>query len=261
MLERVYDTIRGILYDSMPKDFNGKVVVYDRPVTAWYIGERDVKNSNLSITIKGGQSSLKDIGLGLQEISYSLKIEVDAGADNIELSERLVQETTRIILAVMRRHRRIWVMEICPICNKFILSPEHFLIQHLTILQPYVNSTVTDYENIWSQTHPESIPPATLPNSTKGAESFLRMCEDVRNNIAVANLPNDALKNIQKLQSEFVEPVRILYDVICTDNTFSDDATNKALQKGGVISISAKELLKQQFYGPDNVSTTAVKYI
>jgi hypothetical protein len=52
-----------------------------------------------------------------------------------------------------------------------------------------------------------------------------------------------------------------LYDVLCNDNTFSDDATGRALQKGGSVAITAKELIKQQYYGPDNVTTQAVKFI
>lgn len=261
MLERVYDTLKAIVYDSLPKDYNGRVLVYDRPITGWYIGERDVKNSNLSVTFKGGQSSLKDIGLGLQEISYSIKIEVEAGTDNIEFSERLVQETTRMILAVLRRHRRIWVMEICPFCKKFFISPEHFIITHNALLAPYIAAAIFDYESVWTRTHPPSISPQELPDSSKGAEAFLRLYEDVRNNIGVIGLTDDALKNIQKMQSDFVEPIRILYDVICSDNTFSDDSVNRALQKNGIISVTAKELLKQQYYGPDNVPTSAVKFL
>lgn len=260
MLERVYDTLKAIIYHEMPKDINGKAIIFDRPVTGWFFGERDIKNSNLSFTFKGGQSNLKDIALGMQEISYTINVDVDAGTDNIEISERLIQESVRILLSIMRKHRRIWVVEICPICEKFILSPEHFLITHGDILDTYANQVVVDYENLWYQTHPLSIAPPVLPQSAKATESFLRMFDDVRNNITVSGLPNKALKNIQRMQTDFVEPIRILYDVISNDNRFSDDATGRALQKGGGITITAKELLKQQFYGPDNVPTGALKY-
>ena len=47
MLERVYDTLIAILYYELPKDNYGKVVSYDRPITAWYIGQRDIKNNNV----------------------------------------------------------------------------------------------------------------------------------------------------------------------------------------------------------------------
>ena len=244
----------------MPKDYNGKAIVFDRPITAWYYGERDVKNTNLSVTFKGGQGALKDIALGLQEFTYTVNIDINAGTDNIEISERLVQETTRLILSIMRKHRRVWVVDVCPICQKFTLSPTHFTIDHNDILEGYVNAVVADYNALWAETHPASIPPATLPDSAKATEAFLRMFEDVRNNVSVTGLAVTARKNIQRMQSDFVEPIRILYDVSCNTNTFSDDATGRALQKGGSILITAKELVKQYAYGPDNVSTSAIKF-
>lgn len=261
MLERVYDTIKGIIYEEMPKDINKKVIVYDRPITGWYIGERDVKNTNLSVTFKGGRSSLKDIGLGLQELTHNITIEVDAGSDNIEYSERLVQETVRLILAIMRRHRRIWVVELCPFCSKFTLSPEHFILEHNDFVGPYVETVISDYENLWYQTHPYNFPPNELPGSAKATEAFLRLYEDVRNDVEVPGLIPRLKRNIKTMQKDYIEPIRILYDVLCNDNTFSDDATGRALQKGGSVAITAKELIKQQYYGPDNVTTQAVKFI
>ena len=91
-------------------------------------------------------------------------------------------------------------------------------------------------------------------------ESFLRMFEDVRNSEEVTNLSTTARKNIQRMQTDFVEPIRILYDVSCNEGTFSDDATGRALMKGGNITITAKELVKQTQFGPDNVPTNAINY-
>lgn len=261
MLERIYDTIRAIIYHEMPKDKNDRALVFDRPITAWYFGDRAVSNTNLSVTFKGGSGDLKDIGLGLQELTYSISVEVDAGADNAEISERLVQETVRIMLAIMRKHRRIWVVDICPICEKFVLSPSHFISDHNDILSPYVQSVESDYETLWYESHPSNITPNELPTSSKATEAFLRLYEDVRNDLTVNGLSSGAIKNIKRMQSDFVEPIRILYDVSCNNNKFSDDATGKALQKGGNLSISAKELIKQQIYGPDNVPTSALKYL
>jgi hypothetical protein len=51
-----------------------------------------------------------------------------------------------------------------------------------------------------------------------------------------------------------------LYDVSCNEGTFSDDATGRALMKGGNITITAKELVKQTQFGPDNVPTNAINY-
>ena len=259
MLERVYDTLIAILYYELPKDRYGKVTIYDRPVTAWYVGERDVKNNNLSVTLKGASSNLKDIGLGLQEFTHSITFEINAGADNIAMTERLVQETSRMILASLRKHRRIWVVDYCPICSKFTLSPEHFIEEHNDILATYVTGVIADYNALWAETHPASISPAELPRSAKATEAFLRMYEDVRNDITVTGLSITAEKNILKMQSDFVEPIRILYDCLANTTASSDDAVGQALFRNGNITFQAKELVKQDSYGPDNVPITAIQ--
>ena len=74
MLERVYDTIKGILFYEFPKNNNNQAVVYDRPITGFYVGDVGVKPNALSITIKNGSSSLKDIAMGLQEYEHSITI-------------------------------------------------------------------------------------------------------------------------------------------------------------------------------------------
>ena len=267
MLDRIYDTIRGILFYEMPQDNNGRVIIYDRPITAWYVGERDIKNTNLSVTLKGGRSNIKDIALGMQEFTHNISVEIDAGADNVDVSERLVQEATRLMLTILRKHRRMWVIDICPICEKFTLSPEHFLLVHGDPLNPgddilssYAATVQSDYNDLWSETHPATIAAPTLPNSSLATESFLRMFEDVRNSISVTNLSSTARNNILRMQTDYVEPIRILYDVTCNEGTFSDDATGRALRKGGTITITAKELIKQVEFGPDNVPTNAIKY-
>ena len=259
MLERVYDTLIAILYHELPKDGTGKVLIYDRPVTAWYVGERDIKNNNLSVTLKGSNLQIKDVGLGLQEFTHSITIEINAGADNINLTERLVQETSRLFLAVLRKHRRIWVVDYCPICTKFTLSPEHFIEDHNDILSTYVDGVVADYNALWAETHPSYITPAELPRSAKATEAFLRMYEDVRNNVTVVGLSTAAQKNIKKMQADFVEPIRILYDCISNSAKSSDDAVGQALFRNSVVEFQAKELVKQDSYGPDNVPITAIR--
>ena len=258
MLERVYDTLQGILYYELPKDYDGNVVIYDRKVQNWFFGDREIRPSNLSIILSGSSSPLKDIALGLQEFNHKVTITIEAGADNANIAERLIQEGSRLLTQALRKHRRIWVVDYCPICTKFTLSPEHFLIEHSTILEPYRAAVVTEFETLWQETHPSSIPPPTLPNSGLSNESFLRMFEAVRAGDVVANLPNSARNNILRMQSDFVDPVRLLYDVSVNDTTPSDDGLGKQLTKVGTITLAAKELIRQTDYGPDNVPTTAI---
>ena len=61
MVEKIYDTLKGILYNDLPKDAIGNVVIYDRPVRNWFIGDRDVKPANLSIMIYSANLNIKDI--------------------------------------------------------------------------------------------------------------------------------------------------------------------------------------------------------
>jgi hypothetical protein len=66
-----------------------------------------------------------------------------------------------------------------------------------------------------------------------------------------------ARKNILQMRNDYVDPIRILYDVTCNDIKPSDDGRSQALLKNGTITVTAKELVKQTIYGPDNVPTTA----
>ena len=76
MLERVYDTLRGILYHELPKNAKNQLVIFDRPVTGFYIGEQGIKPNGISFTFKGSSSPLKDIAFGLQEFEHSVTIDM-----------------------------------------------------------------------------------------------------------------------------------------------------------------------------------------
>lgn len=257
MLERVYDTLRGILFYELPKNAKGEAVIFDRPVSGFYIGEASVRPNAISIIFKGASSPLKDISFGLQEFEHNVSIEINVGADNIETTERVTQEATRILLSILRKHRRIWVVDICPICEKFTLSPSHFLLDHNSILSSYATTVTNEFDTLWSDTHPSTLAAPALPDSGKSAESFIRMYNDVGAGTTVENLSTNARNNILRMQADNVEPIRMLYDVNCNDNKSSDDATGKQLFRSGNITINAKELVRQIYFGPDNVPTAA----
>ena len=257
MVERIYDTLKGILYNDMPKNAKDQVVVYDRPILGWYFGDRDVKPSNLSIIFYGTSIPIKDVSLGLQEYEHKITIGIDAGADNVELSEGLVLEASRLVLSVLRRHRRMWVLEPCPICSKFMLSPQHYTIDHNNIFSYYSNLSQTNFDNLWSQTHDSSVTSPGLPASGLATEAFYRVYDAVGAGISVTYLPSSARTNILAMRRDFVDPIRLIYDVTCSDTKPSDDGRGQQLLKNGQITLSAKELVKQTIYGPDNVPTTA----
>lgn len=257
MLERVYDTLRGILYHELPKNAKDQIVIFDRPVTGFYIGEQAVKPNGISFTFKGSSSPLKDIAFGLQEFEHSVTIDITVGADNIETTERVTQEAVRIVLSVLRKHRRMWVVDVCPICKKFTLNPQHFTVDHNDILSTYVTSVTSEFNNLWTDTHDPNLAPPALPSSGLAAEAFIRMYNDVGAGTSVSNLTTTSRNNILRMRADNVEPVRLLYDVICNDIKGSDDATNRQLFRNGTITIRAKELVRQLYFGPDNVPTTA----
>ena len=257
MLEKVYDTLRGILYHELPKNAKNQLVIFDRPVTGFYIGEQAVKPNGISFTFKGSSSPLKDIAFGLQEFEHSLTIDISVGADNIETTERVTQEATRIVLSVLRKHRRMWIVDTCPICNKFTLNPQHFTVDHNNIFSTYVTTVTNEFNNLWSDTHDPDISAPSLPASGLAAEAFIRMYNDVGAGVTVTNLGTTARNNILRMRTDNVEPVRMLYDVMCNDIKSSDDATNRQLFRNGTITIRAKELVRQLYFGPDNVPTTA----
>ena len=157
MLERVYDTLRGILFYELPKNAKGEAVIFDRPVSGFFIGEAAVRPNGIAIVFKGASSPLKDISFGLQEYEHNVNIEVNVGADNIETTERVTQEATRIILSILRKHRRIWVVDICPMCEKFTLSPAHFTVDHSSVLNSYATTVTNEFNALWTETHPANL--------------------------------------------------------------------------------------------------------
>lgn len=258
MLEKIYDTFKGILYNELPKDVNGKVVVYDKPVQNWFVGDREIKPGVMSVTFRNGSTEIKDISLGLLEYTHTFEIEITVGASNVDNSEKLAQEASRIFLAALKKHRRVWVVDICPICEKFTLSPSHYLITHGTIFNSVAIGVTTDYQTLWYQTHPVSIPPAALPQSGIATESLYRVWDMVSTGTTVLNLPTAALKNIQRMQTDMVDPIRVLYDVTYTKVSPSNDKVEQ-LYRVASISVNCKELSRQVVYGPDNVGTDAVR--
>ena len=127
MVEKIYDTIRGILYDQFPKDYTGTPAVYDRQIEDWFFGDRKIISSPLCVILRGTQANIKDIGYGLREIEYSIGISICSSNDDQETSERVVQEAARIAHSILKTHRSMWICDLCPFCGKFPLSPIHYI--------------------------------------------------------------------------------------------------------------------------------------
>jgi hypothetical protein len=126
MIEKIYDTIKAILYTDFPKNSQGYPVIYDRVITDWLFGDREITPAPLGVILRNTHSNIKDIGFGLREIEYSIGISFYASGDNKETSERVVQEAARVAHQILKNHRSMWVCDLCPFCGQFPLSPIHY---------------------------------------------------------------------------------------------------------------------------------------
>jgi len=150
VVEKIYDTIKAILFTDFPKDIAGVPYVYDRRIENWFFGDRTLINSPLGVILKNTTSNIKDIGFGLREIEYSIKITFYSSNDDQETSERVVQESARIAHSILKNHRSMWICDLCPFCGLFPLSPIHYIdngvITNVGIATAVLPSNSTSYK-------------------------------------------------------------------------------------------------------------------
>lgn len=255
MLEDVYETIRGILFDELPKNAQDLPAIYDQAIKKWYVGEATLTGTDTpAILIKGETVQNTDEAYGTRQQEYKIEIEAYVQGSTREASERLAQEASRLLSALINKHRRLWVVGICPICLKSTLSPEHFVTAHNDILAPYVTAAQTSFNTTWGLTHTSSSP--TLASSALSAVAFLNMYDSVidMTNPTITNLSSDARSRILTYKDKLRKPVRLLYNVATTDVKTSDGGEGQQLLYKATLSLSATELLRVTEYGPDNVS-------
>jgi len=255
MLERVYDTIKGILYNDLPKNGANQAIVYDRPITNWYLGDRDIIPSSMSVVLYGSTVGPKDKAYGLKEYEHRIQIACYAGNDNQETTERVVQEMARLVKEILLPHRRIWVLELCPFDGLFALSPQHYSIAHNSIILPYITQAQNNFNTAWGLTHTGT--PPTLEDSRLAAEAVRLMFLDVAGDNTPSGMNANTLNNIQTMLRDKVQPIRLLYDCYVQDLKPSNDGRGEQLLKNANFTLVAKEIQYQPDYGPDNVPTTA----
>jgi hypothetical protein len=127
MLERVYDTIKAILWTDFPKNSQGVPYIYDRTIDEWFFGDRQILPAPLGVVLRASQGELKDIGYGLREIDYTINITLYSSSDNAETSERVVQEAARLSHSILKNHRTMWICDLCPFTGNLPLSPIHYI--------------------------------------------------------------------------------------------------------------------------------------
>jgi hypothetical protein len=233
-------------------------VIYDLPIKKWHCGEFALVGTDTpAVIIKGTSTPISDEVFGAQEYQHKLDIEIYVQAASRGTSERFAQEASRIINDILRNHRRMWVIGICPICLKSTLSPKHFTTDHNDILSTYVTAAQTSFNNIWALTHTSSSP--TLADSTLAATAFLSMFDSIvdMTSPTIANLSPEARARIISYKEKGRKPIRLLYNVVINDIKPSDGGEGQQLLYKSTISLSATELAKVSEYGPDNVSLSA----
>lgn len=255
MLEQVYDTLRAIIFNELPKNANGDCVVYDRVVQLFLFGDQQPIPNTPAIVIRGSTSKPEKIAQNLNKLTHTITIQTFSQNDNKEISERVSQEMAREIFTVLLSHRRIWVLVKCPICNVKIMSPLHFTIVHESLFAPYVETVTTDLTNTWLETHPsyESIPSFIDSGIARAAYDLLNV--DVSNNVTVSGLTPDALARIIYYENDKRQVVRLLYNANMTEVKPSDDGMGQQILHSAQFSLMLEELVQQPAYGPDNVPT------
>jgi hypothetical protein len=256
MIEDVYETIRGILFDEWPKNNQSLPAIYDQVIKKWHLGEFTLVGTDTpAVIIKGTSTPTSDEVYGAQEYQHKIDIEVYVQGSSRQSSERFSQEAARLLNDILRNHRRMWVVGICPICEKSTLSPKHFTDSHNDILSTYVTSAQSDFDNIWNLTHTST--PPTLADSALASAAFLEMYDSVVDitNPVIPNLSDEARQRILSYKSKWRRPVRILYNVVMGEIKTSDGGEGQQLLYKATASLSATELIRVAKYGPDNVST------
>jgi len=256
MIEDVYETIRGILFDEWPKSNRSVPAIYDQEIKKWHLGDFTLVGTDTpAVIIKGASMPIADEVYGAQEYQHKIEIEVYVQGSSRVTSERFAQEAARLLNDILRNHRRMWVVGTCPICQKSTLSPKHFIEDHSDILSTYATDAQTDFNTIWNLTHTSTSP--TMVDSAIAATAFLAMYDSIidMSTPVIPNLSDEARQRILSYKSKWRRPVRLLYNVVIGEIKTSDGGENQQLLYKASASLSATELIRVAEYGPDNVST------
>jgi hypothetical protein len=253
MQQNIYETFQALLFLEMPKNSAGNIVIFDREIKAFNLGDRRIKPAVPTITIYGSALNRKEVSTLTYETEHTITIKLETGNDDQTLTAKILQEFERLINQAFLSHRQIWVMDQCPVCLKKALSPRHFILEHPDIFSSYETSELANLEAIWDETHTTSIP--AIPASRSATMAFYAVLEDIRNNRPVARLDAAGKRAFEFVLSTKMNPIRLLYDVKISDVKPTDNAIDKQTFHTGEITIRAMELTRALASGPDNVST------
>lgn len=181
MIEKIYDTIKAILWSEFPKNSQDVPSVYDRTITDWLFGDRQINPSPLGVILKGTQAEVKDKGFGLREINYSIKVIFYASGDDAETSERVVNEFARIANQILKNHRTMWICDVCPFCNLSPLSPIHYIDNGVVTSVGIVTAVLPAGTNNYT---------ISIPANGNGFKypSYIKLSQGISGNVTVADI-------------------------------------------------------------------------
>ncbi len=253
MQQNIYETFQALLFLEMPKNSQGNIVIFDREIKAFNLGDRRLKPAVPTITIYGSSFNKKEISTLTYETEHTITIKLETGNDDQTLSAKILQEFERLAIQAFASHRQIWVMDPCPVCLKRSLSPRHFILEHPDIFNSYEAAELANLEAAWDETHTTPMP--EVPASRTATMAFYAVLEEVRNNRPVARLDAAGRRAFEFVLSTKMNPIRLLYDVNITTLKPTDNAIDKQTFHTGEITVRALELTRVLASGPDNVST------
>jgi hypothetical protein len=81
----------------MPKNDAGNIIVFDREIKGWSLGDRRLKPATPAIVIYGSSLNKKEIATLAYETEHVITIKLETGNDDQVISASLLQEFERLV--------------------------------------------------------------------------------------------------------------------------------------------------------------------
>ena len=97
MQQNIYETFQAILFSEMPKNAAGNVIIFDREIKGWNIGDRKLKPALPAISIFGQTLNQKEVATLTYEIEHSITLKLELAQDDQTTTAAILQEFERLI--------------------------------------------------------------------------------------------------------------------------------------------------------------------
>ena len=114
MQQNTLETFQAILFSEMPKNKSGNIIVFDREIKGWNLGDRKLKPATPAITIFGKSINRKEVATLTYELEHTITVKLETGNDAQTISAAVLQEFERL------------VNEIISFCSSILASKSAF---------------------------------------------------------------------------------------------------------------------------------------